>query len=127
MRTSLVVQLTCAAVCLSAPQAWGHAGNVNPNVIHACVLPSGVIRIIAPDRNCLNNETPIHLAPASEPNVAQVTGAGEFACPTLGDFQPIPGFTVQLTTVGNPVMIMFTLFFHASPTGQIKMRPTIDG
>ena len=128
MQTTLVVLLTSVVVGLTALRVWGHDGNTDPNVIHACVLPSGLIRVVAPAGNCLNNEAPIHLAPASAPNVAQVTGNSPVGCPTpQGNFETIPDFSVQLTTTGKPVMIMFTLFFVASPTGIISMRPAIEG
>jgi len=61
------------------------------------------------------------------PNVAQVDLQQEFQCPTGGQSAVIPDLRLSVQTFGNPVLVMFILNFQASPTGNINMRPVIDG
>ena len=57
---SRFVELAIAGMILGgAPQqSLAHGGD--PNVIHACIQPSGLVRITAPAETCAQQDTPIH-------------------------------------------------------------------
>ena len=60
-------------------------------------------------------------------NVAQVDGTGGVGCPVHGVVGDVPGLTLSLDTTGNPVLIIYTVQFIASPTGSITLLLVIDG
>jgi hypothetical protein len=60
-------------------------------------------------------------------NVVQVDGTMGGQCSEHGVVTDIPGLAVSLTTTGNPVLIIYTVQFNASPTGEITIWPVIDG
>jgi hypothetical protein len=64
---------------------------------------------------------------ADAQNVAQVDGAGALSCPVSGVVGDVPGLALSLETTGNPVLVIYTVQFIASPTGQITLWPVIDG
>ena len=60
-------------------------------------------------------------------NVVQVDGTMGGQCSEHGVVTDIPGLALSLTTTGNPVLIIYTVQFNASPTGEITIWPVIDG
>jgi hypothetical protein len=60
-------------------------------------------------------------------NVAQVDGTMGLQCSEHGAITDISGLALSLTTTGNPVLIIYTVQFNASPTGEITIWPVIDG
>jgi hypothetical protein len=60
-------------------------------------------------------------------NVAQVDATGGVSCPVNGVVGDVPGLNLSLETTGNPVLIIYTVQFIASPTGSITLLTVIDG
>ena len=60
-------------------------------------------------------------------NVAQVDGTQGGQCPEHGAVGDLPGLNLSLDTTGNPVLMIYTVQFNASPTGQITLWPVVDG
>jgi hypothetical protein len=60
-------------------------------------------------------------------NVAQVDGTPGGQCPEHGVVGAVPGLNLSLDTTGNPELMIYTVQFNASPTGQITLWPVIDG
>jgi hypothetical protein len=60
-------------------------------------------------------------------NAAQVDGTQGGQCLEHGAVGDVPGLNLQLETTGNPVLMIYTVQFNASPTGQITLWPVIDG
>src|SRR6185503_14164710 len=60
--SAAVTVLAVVTACLvSAHPAWPHAGNTDPNTIHACVAPKdGNTRIVGVNGACKNGETASH-------------------------------------------------------------------
>ena len=52
---------TILFVLLAAPSlAWSHAGNTSADVIHACINPTTVTRVVGVNGSCLRGETALH-------------------------------------------------------------------
>jgi hypothetical protein len=50
-----------AATTVTSTNVFAHAGNSDPNVVHACVQGgSNLVRIVGVNGSCLNPETPVH-------------------------------------------------------------------
>jgi hypothetical protein len=50
-----------AAATVTSPSVFAHAGNSDPNVVHACVNEgSNLVRIVGVNGSCNNPETPVH-------------------------------------------------------------------
>jgi len=60
-------------------------------------------------------------------NVAQVDGTQGGQCSEHGVLSDVPGLALSLETTGNPVLIMYTVQFNASPTGEMTLFTVIDG
>src|SRR5437879_8101514 len=60
-------------------------------------------------------------------NVAQVDGTQGVQCLEHGVVGDVPGLTLSLDTTGNPVLLIYTVQFNASPSGSITLWPVIDG
>ena len=60
-------------------------------------------------------------------NVAQVDAAGGVSCSTHGVVGDVPSLSLSLESTGNPVLIIYTVQFIASPTGSITLWTVIDG
>lgn len=59
-RPRLLLAVSTFMFVLLAGAAMVSAHGGDPSVIHACVLPSGVARIVGPDAPCLEPETAVH-------------------------------------------------------------------
>ena len=64
---------------------------------------------------------------ADAQNVEQVTGTQGVQCLEHGVVGDVPGLTLSLDTTGNPVLLIYTVQFNASPSGSITLWPVIDG
>jgi hypothetical protein len=60
-------------------------------------------------------------------NVAQVDGTQGGQCLEHGAVGDVPGLNLHLETTGNPVLIVYTVQFNASPTGEMTLWVVIDG
>jgi len=70
---------------------------------------------------------PLSATEGNAQNVEQVTGTQGVQCSEHGVVSDVPGLTLSLDTTGNPVLLIYTVQFNASPTGQITLWPAIDG
>ena len=59
--------------------------------------------------------------------MAQVDGTQGGQCSEHGVLSDVPGLALSLETTGNPVLIMYTVQFNASPTGEMTLFTVIDG
>ena len=60
MSRRLLSSVTMLALVLIPTAASAHAGNSDPNVVHACIGNSLLVRIVGVSGSCRPNETPLH-------------------------------------------------------------------
>lgn len=101
MERSKFVVVVALALGLGSPLV-ALADGGDPSVIHACVNPSGLTRIVTPAESCRSNETPVHWAIGGATGPAAVTvdcGAEQ----TITDALQTAGVPLTITVIGTCV------------------------
>lgn len=107
--TRIVALATALLIGSTATIARAHAGNGDPNEVHACVhKKNGRVRFITadPSANCNGNETPLHLAIQGERGPSGTQGPpgreGRSALTSLRPGETVSGVWGAATTLAFP-------------------------
>jgi len=112
----LVIGMLLVVAFLAVPSITRADGG-DPFLVHACVNPSGLTRIVGPDDTCGTNQTPVHWPKPVGPASVEV----DCAVGTIADALKNPGNLLTIMVKGtcneNVTIARDTVTLQADPAG----------